>query len=170
MRIIGLDSSTSCTGLSICENGKIIFATFLDTSKLKTNKEKCLFIIETFKSQFESADVINLESALGGFSFGFTSAKTIIMLARFNGILEYVLTEKFKNVKINLINVNTCRKQVFGKCRIKGIKSKIFVQMQLELLLPDLHKFDVKNKKGLPDKRNADIYDAICLSLYETNS
>lgn len=169
MKIIGLDSSTSCTGLSMCENGKITFASFLDTSKLNTNKEKCLYIIEKFKSQFEIADVINLEAALGAFSFGFTSAKTIVLLARFNGILEYVISEKFPNAKINLINVNTCRKKIFGKCRIKGIKSKEFVKMQLELLLPELHTFDVKNKKGLPDKRNADIYDAICLALYGIN-
>lgn len=168
MKIIGLDASTSCTGLSVCEDGKIIFASFVDTSKLVTNKEKCFHIIETFQIQFEAANVINLEAALGAFSFGFTSAKTIVLLARFNGILEYILSEKFPNVKINLINVNTVRKNVFGRCRIKGIKSKPFVQMELEKLIPDLHKFDIKNKRGMPDKRNADIYDAIVLALNRT--
>lgn len=166
MKILGMDSSTSTTGISLNDNGKITFASFIDTSKIYNNKEKISHIINTFISQLESADIINLESALGSFSFGFSNQKTIILLARFNGILEYVLSERFPNTKINLINVNTCRKKVFGRCRIKGIKSKEFVRMELERLISDLHKFDVKNKKGLPDKRNADIYDAIVLALY----
>jgi hypothetical protein len=165
MKIIGLDSSTATTGFSINEDGKIIFASFVDTSKLKTNKEKVFSIIDIYKEQFEGVNIINLESALGSFSFGFSNQKTIILLARFNGILEYVLGERFPNAKINLVNVNTARKKVFGKCRIKGIKSKEFVQMQLETLIPDLHKFDIKNKKGLTDKRNCDIYDSIVMAL-----
>ena len=165
MKTIGLDSSTTTTGFSINENGKIVFASFIDTSKLNTNKEKCLYIIKTFESQWIGVDIINLETALGAFSFGFTSAKTVVLLARFNGILEYILGEKFPDTKINLINVNTARKKIFGRCRIKGIKSKAFVQMELEKLMPDLHKFDILNKKGMPDKRNADIYDSIVLSL-----
>lgn len=165
MKICGIDASTSTVGVAINENDKIIFASFVDISKLKTNKEKCLCVAETFRFQFETVDVINLEAALGAFSFGFSSAKTIVLLARFNGILEYVLSEKFPNVKINLLNVNASRKKVFGKCRIKGIKSKAFVQMELERIMPNVHDFDVKNKRGLPDKRNMDIYDSIVLAL-----
>lgn len=166
MKIVGIDASTVTSGLAVNEDGKIIFASFVDTSKMDTNKKKCLHIINTFKSQLESADIINIESALGAFSFGFTSQNTIILLARFNAILEYILNETFPSKKINLINVNTSRKKVFGKCRIKGMKSKEFVKMQLELLMPNLHDFDINNKKGLPDKRNADIYDSIVLALY----
>jgi hypothetical protein len=166
MIVCGLDSSTVTSGISLCENGKITFASFADTSKFETNKDKIFHIIETFRPQFESADVINLESALGSFSFGFSNQKTIVLLARFNGILEYVLNETFPNKKIQLVNVNTCRKKVFGRCRIKGIKGKEFVQMELERILPNLHTFDKLNKKNLPDKRNSDIYDSICLSLY----
>jgi len=167
MIVCGLDASTVTCGISLCENGKITFASFVDISKLETNKEKIFHIIETFRPKFDSANVINLESSLGSFSFGFSNQKTIILLARFNGILEYVLNETFPDKRIQLVNVNTCRKRVFNKCRIKGIKSKEFVKMELEKLLPELHKFDKLNKKNLPDKRNADIYDSIVLSLYE---
>jgi len=166
MKICGIDASTSTIGISINEDGKVIFASFIDISKLIKNKDKCMSFIDKFKLQLESSDIINLEAALGAFAHGFTSAKTIVLLARFNGILEYIIGETFPNKIINLVNVNTCRKCVFGMSRIKGIKPKIFVQMQLEKLIPDLHKFDIINKRGLPDKRNSDIYDAIVLSLY----
>ena len=88
--------------------------------------------------------------------------KQIIVLI-IEEILEY---ETYPNKKIKLINVNTSRKKVFGKCRIKGLKSKEFVKTQLENILPDLHKFDIMNRNGEPDKRNADIYDGIVLALY----
>lgn len=167
MKIMGIDASTSTVGISINENGNIIFASFIDISKLKTNKEKISHIINTFHDQLKLVEIINLESALNSFSFGFTSKKTILLLARFNGILEYVLNEKFPNSKINLVNVNKARKQLFGKCRIKGLKSKEFVLQELEKTIPYIHKFDIKNKKGFSDKRNSDIYDSIVLSLYK---
>ena len=68
------------------------------------------------------------------------------------------------NKPVILLNVNTARKKVLGKCREKGIKSKDFVKMYLEKL-HDIHKFDVLNKKNNWDVRNSDMYDAMILSL-----
>jgi hypothetical protein len=59
------------------------------------------------------------------------------------------------------------RKQLFGKCRIKGIKSKDFVKKELESLIPDVIKHTVQNKKGNWDERNGDMYDAIVAGLYK---
>lgn len=168
MVILGLDSSTSTTGWSFCENGKILSAGFVDTKKLETTKEKTFHIIshlETIK-EIKNFDEINLEAALSGFAGGFTSQQVIITLARHNAVFAYIIEEHFKK-KVNLLSVNTIRKQLFGKCRIKGIKSKDFVRQELESIVPDVIKFTTQNKKGNWDERNGDMYDAVVASLYK---
>jgi hypothetical protein len=168
MVILGLDSSTSTTGWSFCENGKILSAGFIDTKKLETTKEKTFHVISCLEktNEIKRFDEINLEAALSGFAGGFTSQQVIITLARHNAVFAYIIEEHFKK-KVNLLSVNTIRKQLFGKCRIKGIKSKDFVRQELELLMPDVIKFTTQNKKGNWDERNGDMYDAVVASLYK---
>jgi hypothetical protein len=168
MVILGLDSSTSTTGWSFCENGKILSAGFVDTKKLETTKEKTFHVISYLEKtkEIERFDEINLEAALSGFAGGFTSQQVIITLARHNAVFAYIIEEHFKK-KVNLLSVNTMRKQLFGKCRIKGIKSKDFVKQELESLITDVLNFTAKNKKGNWDERNGDMYDAIVAGLYK---
>jgi hypothetical protein len=168
MVILGLDSSTSTTGWSFCENGKILSAGFVDTKKLETTKEKTFHVISCLEktNEIKRFDEINLEAALSGFAGGFTSQQVIITLARHNAVFAYIIEEHFKK-KVNLLSVNTMRKKLFGKCRIKGIKSKDFVKQELELLVPDVINFTTLNKKGNRDERNGDMYDAIVAGLYK---
>ena len=168
MVILGLDSSTSTTGWSFCENGKILSAGFVDTKKLETTKEKTFHVISCLEKikEINQFDQINLEAALSGFAGGFTSQQVIITLARHNAVFAYIIEDHFKK-KVNLLSVNTIRKQLFGKCRIKGIKSKDFVRQELESLVPDVIKFTTQNKKGNWDERNGDVYDAVVASLYK---
>ena len=168
MVILGLDSSTSTTGWSFCENGKILSAGFVDTKKLETTKEKTFHVISCLEKikEINQFDQINLEAALSGFAGGFTSQQVIITLARHNAVFAYIIEDHFKK-KVNLLSVNTIRKQLFGKCRIKGIKSKDFVRQELESLVPDVIKFTAQNKKGNWDERNGDMYDAVVASLYK---
>ena len=163
--ILGLDVSTTCAGWCFSENDVLIDCGFIDTSKLETSKEKSFHIISVLEENplLKKTSVIHLEAALSGFAGGFTSQQVIIKLSRFNAIFEYIISEKL-NIPVKLLNVNSSRKSVFGKCRVKGIKSKDFVQMSLEKL-HDIHKFDIINSKGNPDKRNSDMYDAMVLSL-----
>lgn len=168
MVILGLDSSTSVTGWSFSENEKILDAGFVDTKKYETTKEKTYIVISVIESNKygKTFEQINLEAALSGFAGGFTSQQTIITLARHNAVFAYIIEEHFKK-KVNLLSVNTMRKQLFGKCRIKGMKSKDFVKHHLELLLPEVKNFTMTNKKGNWDERNGDMYDAIVCALYK---
>lgn len=168
MVILGLDSSTSVTGWAFCENGIILDAGFVDTKKFDTTKEKTFVVVsELQKNQYiKQMTQINLEAALSGFAGGFTSQQVIITLARHNAVFAYIVEEHFK-CSVNLLSVNTIRKQLFGKCRIKGVKSKEFVKSELESLMPDIKKFTVLNKKGNWDERNGDMYDAIVASCYD---
>ena len=168
MVILGLDSSTSVTGWAFSDNGVIIDAGFIDTKKFETTKEKTYHVISVLEKNklIKSVEYINLESALSGYAGGFTSQQTIITLARHNAVFAYIIEEHFK-LKVNLLSVNTMRKQLFGKCRIKGIKSKDFVKMELERLIPDITKFVTLNKKGNWDEKNGDMYDGIVCALYK---
>jgi hypothetical protein len=168
MVILGLDSSTSVTGWAFSENGKILDAGFIDTKKYETTKEKTYNVISLIESNKygDKFEQINLEAALSGFAGGFTSQQTIITLTRHNAVFAYILEEHFKK-KVNLLSVNTMRKQLFGKCRIKGMKSKDFVKHHLELLMPEVKNFTVLNKKNNWDERNGDMYDAVVCALYK---
>ena len=168
MVILGLDSSTSVTGWAFSENGKILDAGFIDTKKLETTKEKTYFVISELEKNplIKKTEEINLEAALSGFAGGFTSQQTIITLARHNAVFAYIIEEHFK-IKVNLLSVNTMRKQLFGKCRIKGIKSKDFVKTELESRYPSITNFVVLNKKGNWDERNGVMYDGIVCALYK---
>lgn len=168
MVILGLDSSTSVTGWAFSDNGVILDAGFIDTKKFETTKEKTYHVIGILEKNklMKSVECINLEAALSGYAGGFTSQQTIITLARHNAVFAYIIEEHFK-LKVNLLSVNTMRKQLFGKCRIKGIKSKDFVKMELEKLIPDIKKFVVLNKKGNWDEKNGDMYDGVVCALYK---
>ena len=63
----------------------------------------------------------------------------------------------------------TDRKNVFGKARVKGIKAKDFVKLQIE------KKFNTKKwckttTRGNWDKRNIDMYDGLVMSLFENKA
>lgn len=167
MVILGLDSSCSCTGWAFSKDGKILDAGFIDTHKCESTKSKSFLVISQLESNqlIKKVSRINLEAALSGFSGGFTSQQVIITLARHNAVFAYIIEDYFK-IKVNLLSVNTMRKQLFGKCRIKGVKSKDFVKMELERLMPEIINFAVKNKRGNWDIKNGDMYDAIVSSLF----
>lgn len=167
-KILGLDASTSTAGVSILEDGKILEFSWIDLKKKETIKEKVNLIVDSIKSHslFKEVNKINLESAVSGFGMGFSSQQTIILLSRFNAVLEYVISEhpEFKHIKLELMGATTARKRAFGKSIIKGIKPKDYVKMQLDLRF-DLKPFIKMNRNGDPDKRNEDAMDALVLAL-----
>ena len=162
---LGFDASTSCVGFAFTENKVILDASFIDISKIKGNREKAWFVIETLKNHklIDQIDQINLEASLSGFA-GPSSRSVVILLARWNAIFEYVLQDHYK-LPINLVNVATARKQAFGKAKLKGMKPKPYVKMMLDQLY-DMTPWQTKNKIGNVDKRVEDVYDAIVISLY----
>ena len=164
--ILGLDSSTSTTGFAFFNGYEIVDAGFIDTSKLKTNKEKMISIVSSLSDRPNMTQVteIKLESALCGFQRGKTSQQVVIMLARFNGILEYVLNDTFK-VPVSLISANTARKKLLGKAFIKGMTAKEYVKQELPKHVLNLEKYIKLNKRGNYDKKNEDMMDAIVIAV-----
>lgn len=163
--VLGFDASTTCAGWAFWNGTEIVDAGFLDLSRLETNKEKAFHVISVLDANPNTlvTTKINLEAALSGFFRGRTSQQTIIKLARFNAVFEYIISEHWK-IPVNLVSVTTARKTVFGKCRVKGIEPKEYVKQQLSLRM-DLKKFDKINTRGGWDAHNSDMYDAIVQAM-----
>ena len=169
MVILGLDVSTSCVGYAFTEDKKILDMGFIDIKKEKTPKDKVQKVLDFLNnsSYIDEVENINVEDNLSGFAGGFTSQQVIIKLAKFNAILCFML-ENF-DYKVNNINPNTARKQVFGKARVKGIKAKDYVKMKIEEMY-DTKKWCRETTRGNWDKRNIDAYDGLVMALFEKSS
>jgi len=126
--ILGLDISTSITGATVIdENGSVVFNEAWDTrnknhflslfDKGRFIKDKLLQKCDVFY-----IDSICIEESLQSFRSGFSSAKTLSSLSRFNGIVSWQCYEIFDLIP-EYIAATSARK----KCGIKvprGIKSK----------------------------------------------
>lgn len=164
MVVLGLDASTRTVGFAFTKDGKILDTGFYDISDISGNRDKAHYVVNKLKINplTEKVEQVNLEAALSGFS-GPSNRAVVIKLMRFNAVLEYVLQDNFP--KVILIGAQTARKQVLGAARIDGMKPKEFVRMKFEKMF-DLSEFEVKNKRGTPDKRMEDVRDACVMSLY----
>lgn len=167
MIVCGLDASTSTVGWSFQENNIVLDAGFLNISKIDVNKNKGKMVVDFLSNHnlIKSTHHINLEAALSGFGGGKTSQQTIIMLSRWNAILEYMLFETL-NLPVVLCNVNTMRKKVLGKARVTGMKPKEYVKSRIELVVPNIKQFEKLNRNEDWDVHNSDMYDACICSLY----
>jgi hypothetical protein len=99
--IIGLDISTSITGITILDDGgEIVLNEAWDTRKFKNFFEKADFIKEKIRTIHRGVaphikkakwiDAIYIEQSLQSFRSGFSSAKTLSTLSRFNGVVSWL--------------------------------------------------------------------------------
>ena len=161
MVVLGLDVSTTTIGYAYIKNKKILDMGFIDISKHDTFKDKAYHAMGVLddNKHMEKTDKIIVEDSLSGFMGGRTRMQTIIKLAKFNAVFCFVM-EWRHDVDVELINPNTARKAVFGKARVKGKPAKDYVKEQVEERFKP-NGFIKMNKKGNPDRRNIDAYDAL---------
>jgi hypothetical protein len=166
MIILGLDVSTTTAGIAFVniDTREIIHAGFVDISKTDVSKEKVFLIVDFIEKSKINFDRINLEASLSGFGGGAFKQQILIKLSRFNAITEYVIGEHYK-MQVNLVNVSTARKKLFGRSRLKGVKSKQFVKDEIEKLF-NLKKYEVITSRGNVDSRIEDVRDAIVTAFY----
>jgi len=163
--ILGLDVSTSITGATLLDNsGNVIFNEAWDTRKYKDFFDKAEFIKERVKHVYGnfgnhhnnvhgvSIRHIYIEQSLQSFRSGFSSAKTLSTLSRFNGVVSWICFNYFR-IKPEYIADTTARKL----CGIKvprGNKAKVVV---LQHVIDTEPSFDLKyTKHGNP---KPDTYD-----------
>ena len=134
IKYIGLDISTSIIGICFLD----ISGNVINLENINLKKQKCIFdksnITKTtfekyFKDYlFEEDIIVYIEEAFQSFSSGFSSAKTLSQLNRFNGIVSYLSNQIFSTVPI-YINVNSARKNLQIKINKKlkeNTKEQVF--------------------------------------------
>ena len=93
---LGVDVSTSCTGFALLdEDGKLLDARFVYLSDEKTTHGKARAVVEVLKHYKEmKIECVSVEQNMLGFRQGASSAFTLIALAKFNGIVSYLIAEE----------------------------------------------------------------------------
>ena len=154
--ILGLDISTSKIGVCILKNsGELAFLEGLELSKEKNVIKKSeLFksFIEDISTKFDIKKVL-IEENLQAFRPGLSSAKTIVTLARFNGICTYISSIVF-DTEPDFVNVNNARKRVGLKIERKSTKNTKEQVLDFVKLKEPKFSWPTKILKGGPNRGN----------------
>ena len=135
--ILGIDISTSCTGYCLFDENKLVGIGSINLSKHKGLYEKASHVknkIISLDDQYP-IDRVVVEENLQAFRPGLSSAKTLMTLAQFNGVVRWVCHERLE-VPVESINVNSARKNVGLKIDRKN-KEKNTKQQVLEWVSKD---------------------------------
>ena len=134
VKYIGLDISTSIIGVCFLDsNSELINLENINLKKLKcifnkSESTKNHFLEYSKKYIFEEKVIVFIEEAFQSFSSGFSSARTLSQLNRFNGIVSYLSNQIFSTIPI-YINVNSARKNLQIKINKKlnlSTKEQVF--------------------------------------------
>jgi hypothetical protein len=162
--ILGLDVSTSITGYTLLDGDKIILNSAWDTRKYKDFFEKVKHVkegLDKIHEQYgEQIKSVYIEQSLQSFRSGFSSAKTLSTLARFNGVVSWLVFDKYK-IKPGYLAATSARKL----CGIKvprGQKAKAVV---LKFLLDNEPSFVIDyTRNGNPKPESYDRADSLIIA------
>tara|TARA_A100001515_G_scaffold117809_1_gene99926 strand:- start:106 stop:633 length:528 start_codon:yes stop_codon:yes gene_type:complete len=172
--ILGLDVSTSITGITIVsENDDILLNEAWDLRKYKNFFDKANFVNEQIIKLAEdkrfNITSIFIEQSLQSFRSGFSSAKTLSTLSRFNGVVSWMVFKEF-DIEPQYIAATSARRL----CGIKvprGIKAKQFV---MNYLIENEPNFAIEYTKfGNPKPEYYDRADSLVIAragLQETRN
>lgn len=126
--ILGLDISTSITGITVVDDdGNVVFNEAWDLRNKKYfptlfhKGHEVKELLRQIDNEFDITSIF-IEQSLQSFRSGFSSAKTLSTLSRFNGIVSWLCYEIFE-IQPEYIAATSARK----KCGIKipkGAKAK----------------------------------------------
>lgn len=158
-QILGLDVSTSVTGISIVENTKdfdpkkhILFYDAIIFKDTMSFWDKCDYFktqIQNILQKYPDIEKFGVEAPLARFANKSSSASTICTLQRFNGIVSYIVRDLIKK-DASYINVTHARKacgiKIMQKKKSGGLNAK--QQTAKHMLLNDLSYISFPLKRG----------------------
>jgi len=172
--ILGLDISTSIIGATVLDvTGEVVYCEAWDLRN-KRHFPNIFAKVQRFKQVMGNLYQINkypidsifIEQSLMAFRPGFSSAKTILTLAKFNGILSYVCQQDF-GVEPQYIGASTARKS----CGIKIPKGEKAKEVVLQYVLDNEPNFVVEyTKQGNPKPGSYDRADSLIIARAGYNS
>tara|TARA_R110000824_G_scaffold30481_5_gene100311 strand:+ start:1689 stop:2219 length:531 start_codon:yes stop_codon:yes gene_type:complete len=160
--ILGLDVSTSITGATVLDDaGNVVLNEAWDTRNKKrfsTIFDKARFIEDRIRELGDTFQIksVYIEQSLQSFRSGFSSAKTLSTLSRFNGIVSWLCYSIFE-LEPEYLAATSARK----KCGItvpRGSKSKEVVLQYIIDNVPDVSI--VYTKFGNPQAQCYDKADS----------
>ena len=163
--LLALDISTSCTGYCIFNENELVDIGHINLSKHKGLFEKAFYVkskILEIKKKY-NITYVAVEENLQAFRPGLSSAKTLMTLAQFNGVVRWICYEAL-TVPVDAINVNSARKSIGLKIDKKN-KQKNTKEQVLEWVSndnPDVN-WPTKILKSGPNKGKT----RICAEAYD---
>lgn len=162
--ILGLDASSSVIGYTILdENGKLKRIGYINISDMEDIVEKGVFVYNFFNDLFkeEKIQYIYIEDISQKFSPGFSSAGIITLLARFNGIVSFIMYY-LTGIKPNYVMSTSSRKKAYKMSFKRGIdvKKQIFVEVNKR---ESIHW--LTTPKGKIKNESYDMCDSYTLAL-----
>ena len=155
--ILGLDISTSITGVTLLdEHGNIIRNFAIDTRKYTNFFDKAEKVRKALAEMKIVPDRVFIEQSLQSFRSGFSSAKTLSTLARFNGVVSWICYS-YWDVEPEYISATSARKLV-GIRVPRGEKAKKCVMQFVVDNVPDV--LISYTKKGNPKPCCYDMADS----------
>ena len=157
--ILGLDISTSITGITLLDdNGEVKVMSAIDTRKYKNffQKAEAVKKVLTDLSNSYKVEEIFIEQSLQSFRSGFSSAKTLSTLSRFNGIVSWMCYSLW-NLEPQYLAATSARKL----CGIKVPKGEKAKPVVLQYVLDNEPTFVVEyTKHGNPKPDSFDRADS----------
>lgn len=162
--ILGLDISTSITGVTILNNkGEVVLNESLDTRKYKNffiKSEKMKEFLTKLSKQYNIKEIF-IEQSLQSFRSGFSSAKTLSTLSRFNGVVSWMCYSLW-SIEPEYLAATSARK-ICGIKVPKGEKAKPIV---LQYVLDNDPTFVVEyTKHGNPKPDSYDRADSWVIAM-----
>ena len=161
--ILGLDISTSITGATVMDKkGNILMCEAWDTRKIKNFFQKAAVIrsrILDTKIEYPITKIV-IEQSLQMFRPGFSSAKTLTTLSKFNGIVSW-MCYRITGIEPEYVSASSARKNAGITVR-RGQKAKEIV---LEHVKNNIPNFEYElTKAGNPKPGTYDRADSIILA------
>jgi len=164
--LLGLDISTSITGATVIdEGGEILFCKSWDTrnkKKFPSLYHKALFVKNNLFELDKQFDIgyIYIEQSLQSFRSGFSSAKTLSTLSRFNGIVSWLCYDIFE-IEPEMLAATSARKAA-GVTIKRGENAK---EKVLQFLLDTEPNFVIEyTKHGNPIAGTYDRADSLIIA------
>ncbi len=161
--ILGLDISTSITGYTILDNdGNIIVCDHIDLRKEKNFFLKCSAVegrLAAIRNDY-FIERIYVEQSLQSFRSGFSSAQTLSLLSKINGIVSWICYNLF-GIEPEYIAATSARKL----CGIKVPKGQKAKDVALQFVVDNVPSFVVEyTRHGNPKAGYADRSDSYVIA------
>ena len=161
--ILGLDISTSITGYTILDSsGEIVVCDHIDLRKEKNFFKKIQIVnsrLEDIVKRYE-VKAVYVEQSLQSFRSGFSSAQTLSLLSKINGIVSWLCYNLFDG-EPKYLAATSARKL----CGIKVPKGQKAKAVSLQFVVDNVPAFDVEyTRHGNPKAGYADRSDSYVIA------